>query len=296
MKIAPLCVLLFAVVAAYNGCRSGKPEGPYAGAAPSHSSETVCGHRADNDSQPLSDTDTDVAAAETDEAVGAPLTASPIANEVRLTRTGYTVSYNVTTRQPNYVAWKLTPQRLRGKAKRSDSFAEDETLPESERAWLSDYYNSGYDRGHMCPAGDNKWSVKAMNESFLLSNVCPQRHTLNSGGWNALEQTCRKWVKSNAEPLYIIAGPIFDNRTGYTHKGRRVCVPDRFFKALVCIGRGREKGIAFIYANNAESQTMEDCVTTIDRVEEITGYDLFYRLDKTLQKKIEAQSDLYSWQ
>ena len=212
-----------------------------------------------------------------------------------LIRIGYTVSYNTSTREPNYVAWVLSPGRLQGVAQRAKSFSEDEELACGERARLSDYYNTGYDRGHMCPAGDNKWSVEAMNQSFLLSNVCPQRHTLNSGGWNSLEQACRKWIRRNKRRIYIVAGPIFDVCGKYTRKGRRVRVPDRFFKALICIDGGEKKGIAFIFDNNTQSQSPANCVTTIDRVEEITGYDLFCKLGKSLQTKLEAQSDLKAW-
>ena len=112
-----------------------------------------------------------------------------------LRRTGYTVSYNSNRRVPNWVAWCLTPKRLTGSSKRSDAkFHEDTDVPEP-RAVDFDYVRSGYDRGHMCPAGDNKWSALAMDESFLFTNVCPQAPQLNRGDWNEMEQACRKWAK-----------------------------------------------------------------------------------------------------
>ena len=96
-----------------------------------------------------------------------------------LRRTGYTVSYNSNRRVPNWVAWCLTAERLTGNSKRSDAkFHEDTDVPEP-RAVDFDYVRSGYDRGHMCPAGDNKWSAQAMDESFLFTNICPQAPQLN---------------------------------------------------------------------------------------------------------------------
>ena len=117
-----------------------------------------------------------------------PLMAAPIEGEIRLQREGYRASYNADNRQPNYVTWTLTPQRLQGDAKRRSSFYEDPELADDAKSLLSDYSRSGYDRGHLCPAGDNKWSLTAMIESFLLSNICPQKHTLNSGDWRVLEE------------------------------------------------------------------------------------------------------------
>ena len=105
-----------------------------------------------------------------------------------LYREGYTTSYNVETRTPNWVAWHLTASHTNGSAKRNGiTFQADEEIPEP-RVDTYDYMRSGYDRGHMCPAGDNHWSQKAMEQSFLMTNVCPQIPALNSGLWNTIEK------------------------------------------------------------------------------------------------------------
>jgi endonuclease G, mitochondrial len=212
--------------------------------------------------------------------------------EKMLKREGYTVSYNSDTRQPNYVAWELTAKKLEGKNKRKGTFFEDPELYDNEKARLKDYYNSGYDRGHICPAADNKWSKIAMIESFYLSNICPQTHTLNAGDWLTLEEKCRKWAKK--EDLHIISGPIFRNQKR-TKLRKRVDIPTHFFKAIVTLEKGKEKGIAFIYSNDQGHHPIDYYVCSIDDVEAITKFDLFSSLPTKLQTKIEAQKNLKNW-
>ncbi|MBO6288365.1 MAG: DNA/RNA non-specific endonuclease, partial [Prevotella sp.] len=116
-------------------------------------------------------------------------------SEQILKRKGYIVSYNKQTKLPNWVAWHLTAAHTEGRVQRENyAFREDEEV-KAPRATTDDYYNSRYDRGHMCPAGDNKWDSDAMEETFLLTNVCPQNHGLNKDAWNDLEIACRRWAK-----------------------------------------------------------------------------------------------------
>ena len=112
-----------------------------------------------------------------------------------LYREGYTTSYNAETRTPNWVAWHLTAAHTNGPIKRKGiTFQADEEIP-APRVDTYDYMRSGYDRGHMCPAGDNHWSQKAMEQSFLMTNICPQEPALNSGLWNTVEKLCRTWAE-----------------------------------------------------------------------------------------------------
>ena len=104
-----------------------------------------------------------------------------------LKRKGYTTSYNNKTKNPNWVAWHLTKSHTYGSFQRKDEMFTVDEDAKGGRATDSDYYNSRYDRGHMCPAGDNKWDKQAMEESFLFTNICPQNHGLNKYEWNDLE-------------------------------------------------------------------------------------------------------------
>jgi endonuclease G len=94
-------------------------------------------------------------------------------SEVILKRMGYTVSFNPQANIPHWVAWELNPERLIERESRSDKFLPDPNIDERRAVTTDDYKGSGWDRGHMCPAGDNRWHWKAMNESFYMTNICP---------------------------------------------------------------------------------------------------------------------------
>lgn len=210
-----------------------------------------------------------------------------------LKRTGYVASYNKTTLLPNWVAWHLTAERTEGSAKRSGvDFAEDTEVPEP-RATDWDYYNSGYDRGHMCPAADNKWSKKAMEESFLFTNMCPQNGNLNRGDWNEMEMACRKWAKKYGD-LYIVCGPILYKGKHKTIGKNKVVVPEAFFKVVLRTGDGPQ-AIGFIYKNTSGNRPKDSYVNTVDEVERITGIDFFPSLPDDVEKKVEAECDLGLW-
>lgn len=210
-----------------------------------------------------------------------------------LKRTGYVASYNKTTLLPNWVAWHLTAERTEGSAKRSGvDFAEDTEVPEP-RATDWDYYNSGYDRGHMCPAADNKWSKKAMEESFLFTNMCPQNGNLNRGDWNEMEMACRKWAKKYGD-LYIVCGPILYKGKHKTIGKNKVVVPEAFFKVVLRTG-DNPQAIGFIYKNTSGNRPKDSYVNTVDEVERITGIDFFPSLPDDVEKNVEATANIANW-
>ena len=213
--------------------------------------------------------------------------------EIILKRMGYTASYNSSMRVPYWVAWHLTAAHLKGNTKRSESkFHEDDDVPEP-RAVDFDYVRSGYDRGHMCPAGDNKWSQQAMDQSFLFTNVCPQAPSLNRGDWNEMEQACRKWARQYGD-LYIVCGPIFYKKRPKTIGKNKVAVPDAFFKVVLSM-KGEPKAIGFIYKNADGNRPKGDYANSVDEVERITGLDFFPSLPDDVEKRVEAQCCPDDW-
>lgn len=209
-----------------------------------------------------------------------------------LLRSSYAVCYDAANKIPRWVEWILTAEHTTGNQPRLNNFLPDEDVAEP-RAELADYKGSGFDRGHMCPAGDNKWGYEPMRESFLLTNVCPQDQNLNSGDWNELESQCREWAKQYGE-LYIACGPILRKAKGRTIGKNRVRVPEAFFKVVLCPS-GTPKALGFIYENKPCNRPLSAYVVTVDEVERQTGLDFFPFLDKAVEAQVEASARLEDW-
>ncbi len=207
---------------------------------------------------------------------------------------GYTVSYNSSYRIPNWVAYELQDSELYGDFERADKFTPD-PLVKGRQAYDSDYLGSGWDRGHMAPAGDMKWSSQAMEECFYLTNVCPQNHNLNSGVWNDLEKQVRREARYYGK-IWIVCGPIVDSNKHGTIGENRVQVPDSFFKALLAQKKnGSYISIAFVFPNEAGDKGMAAYAMTVNELEKKIDMDLFYNLDSSVQESVESEYDLWSW-
>ncbi|MBQ4162112.1 MAG: DNA/RNA non-specific endonuclease [Parabacteroides sp.] len=207
---------------------------------------------------------------------------------------GYTVSYNSDYRIANWVAYQLTEAEVENRqVERSNKFVSDPDV-KGATAMNEDYTRSGYDRGHLAPAGDMRWSMKAMYESFYLSNICPQNTDLNRGVWNDLEIQCRMWAKDNGSIL-IVTGPVITEDMKHIGKNR-VAVPKAFYK-VICYHTGKEyKGIGFIFENrNYKGKLDKRMAVSIDSVEEVTGIDFFPSIPDSAEDFMEKAVDWDSW-
>lgn len=209
-----------------------------------------------------------------------------------LVRKAYTVSYNKETKCPNWVAWELTSSHADGDLPRDSKYYEDDEVP-LPRATNEDYRGSGWTRGHMCPAGDNKWDADAMRESNLLTNMCPQHASLNSGLWNVIERDCRKWAKAYGD-LYIVCGPVLLNREHETIGMNKVVVPEAFFKVTLRLSP-EPAAIGFVVRNNEGKKKKDQFINTVDDVERITGMDFFPALPDSIENIVEAYANLNDW-
>ncbi|MBR4552999.1 MAG: DNA/RNA non-specific endonuclease [Bacteroidaceae bacterium] len=210
----------------------------------------------------------------------------------QLVRTGYAVSYNSNWRIPNWVAYELTAQEARGRLRREGSFEPDYDIGYNG-ADNGDYKGSGYSRGHMAPAGDMKWSGRAMRESFLLTNICPQDFDLNAGLWEDLESALRDCAHRWGS-VYIVCGPVVDK--GYETIGwHRVCVPQRFFKVVCWKSSGQWHCKAFVFPNRKLSGRFHDYSTSVDDVERLTGHDFFSKLPDNIENVIESRDNRGRW-
>lgn len=220
---------------------------------------------------------------------------SPI-EDIKLQHTGYVVSYNPSKCTPSWVAWELTSEETAGPISRKNyDYAPDPMLEANYQIDKYEYNNSGYDRGHMCPVGDMKWSSAAMNDCHYMTNICPQMPKLNQVYWERLESACRRWADLYGS-IYIVCGTIYNKGVNNTIGTKHVIVvPDGFFKVVITLAEGKEKGIGFYYINDDVRQTMQSAAMSIDMVEELTGYDFFPLLPDDLEKLIEKQNNLRDW-
>lgn len=207
---------------------------------------------------------------------------------------GYSLSYNIVTHCPNWVAWELTKKETEGTFGRSNDFRADEALEYEHRIDASAFKSSVYDRGHMCPSGDMKWSRESMSDSFLMTNICPQTSTLNQVWWERLESSCRRWAEKEGA-IYICCGPIYISGNTFIECVPKVKVPDAFFKVILSTRKNKEKAIGFFYTNDDSRQTMESAARSVDEIEEITGFDFFSLLDDDLEERVESSCNLKIW-
>jgi len=204
---------------------------------------------------------------------------------------GFQLSYNEENEQADWVAYILTRQMIKNSiAKRKDNFREDKNI-NTGSAENSDYKKSGFDRGHLVPAADMKWSENAMDETFLMSNMSPQYPDFNRKTWKNLEEDIRKWASKN-DSLYIFTGPYFGNSTTTIGKNE-VIVPEYFFKAIYDISYPEYKSIAFFIKNENTANDYKKYAITIDSLESITGFDFLPKIDNV--ELIENNADILKW-
>lgn len=213
----------------------------------------------------------------------------PKSNGEIIEHTYYTLSYNETHEQANWVYYILTDDLAFGTVERTNNFRID-PLVSTGTAVKADYKGSGYDRGHMCPAQAMSFNMDAMSESFYFSNMSPQSGSLNSGKWRSLETKVRKWAKDKGE-IHVVSGPIFKNNIK-TIGSNGVTVPGYYYKIIY---DPNEAMIAFVFANRKANKSLDKYIVTVDWIEEMTGIDFFEPIDDGVEAQLEAKSDPSLW-
>lgn len=206
---------------------------------------------------------------------------------------GFTVSFNPRHHQPNYSAWQINVNNIDGNIPRGKKFTTDPNIKGC--ATTNDYRNSGYDRGHMAPAGDMKWDQQAMDACFNLTNICPQAKSLNTKAWKNLETKCRQWARRDSV-LIVICGPILTDRLTKTIGDTHITVPDRFFKVILAPYANPPRAIGFIMPNGTVPGGIQQAAVSVDEVEATTGMDFFSSLPDDIETQVEAQCDFPKWE
>ena len=212
--------------------------------------------------------------------------------EIIITHTGFSLVYDETHKQANWVAYDLTKEETNKIVERTDRFIPDPKV-KTGTANDKDYSGSGYDKGHLAPASDMGWSSTTMAESFYYSNICPQYPSFNRGVWKRLEELVRTWAIEN-DTIYIATGPVLT--TGLTTIGaNKVSVPKYFYKVILDYSIPNIKGIGFVISNSDSSEPLQNFAVTIDSVEKLTGIDFFPLLPDDQEKMIEGTLCVKCW-
>lgn len=211
-----------------------------------------------------------------------------------LSYSGFDLGYNERYEQAAWVVYVLTREEVETiMAGRTNHFRPDTSLT-SGSADLEDYRRSGYDRGHMAPAGDMRWSLTAMEESFLLSNMSPQQPGFNRGIWRRMEAQIREWAIEK-DSIYVITGPLLDNVRGVIGKNE-VGIPSFYFKVVVDLSPPDFGMVAYLFPHQASDQELSAFALTVDSLEHITGYDFFARApDQEIIEWLESDLQPDQW-
>lgn len=214
-------------------------------------------------------------------------------SEEIIKRPNYTLSYNEDHEVANWVSYELDHKKLQNCVKRSNSFKAD-PMVSTGSAVAEDYKGTGFDRGHLVPAGDMKFNAAAMRDTFYFSNMTPQPPKFNQVKWGQLEHLMRAWgLRYNK--IWIVTGPILEDNLPVIGSKNEVSVPNLYFKVVLRKTATSYEGFAFLMGTDVPHADLREYATTINEVEELAGVDFFKFLDDKVEEAIEDKSDLSRW-
>ncbi len=235
--------------------------------------------------------------------VGVP---SSNSSESIIEHSAYRLSYNEEHEQANWVMHIILPEIATGNASRSNDFREDPLvltgtsiekdyfLKTKNSEGKFDYDGFGYDRGHLAPSADFRWSEKALSESYFYSNMSPQMGDFNRLKWAELENWMREYVLENNTHLIIVTAPVLTGDLAKIERGvNKVSIPNYFVK--VALDVKNQRGIGFVLPHQKIKEPLESYAVSIDSVEKLLGYDFFSRLEDPQEIAIEKEMDFASW-
>ncbi|MCW2120808.1 DNA/RNA non-specific endonuclease [Flavobacterium sp. 7A] len=204
----------------------------------------------------------------------------------------FVLSYNEKVEQAEWVAYELKKEYIKNNDFKRPYFIEDPKVITRSADWRN-YKNSGYDKGHLCPAADMEFSRAAYNDTFYTSNISPQKHDFNGGIWNRLEQKVRYWAEKE-NGIIVITGGVLKN-TSKTIGTQKVVVPNFFYKIIFENEKGKQKMIAFLIPNEKSNKPLYEFVVSVDTIEKMTGIDFFPKLDDKVENALEKNTDTRLW-
>ena len=218
--------------------------------------------------------------------------ASSAARGELVKKSKYIINYNEDHEVANWVEYSLAREDLRNCASRRNNFRFDPYVSTGS-ATPADYKGSGFDRGHLVPAGDMKMSREAMSDTFYMSNMTPQPSRFNQVQWNHLEQLVRAWVVTYKK-LWIITGPVLHEKLPTIGQNNRVSVPTEYFKVILRKDTDGYKGIAFLVPTSVPHRNLSLYTLSIRELENYTQINFFTFLDDE-EEFIEEIKNLGDW-
>jgi len=204
----------------------------------------------------------------------------------------YSLSYHEKYEQAEWVAYMLDKAHLTYDDRKRPYFIEDPKVKTKSADWRN-YKGSGYDRGHLCPAGDRRFSEQAYNETFYTSNISPQDRAFNAGVWNRLEQQVRQWAKKYTT-VFVVTGGVL--KKGLGEIGREdVDVPQYYYKIVAKGAASDIQVAAFLMEGRESEKPLKKFLVPVDEIERRTGIDFFEKLPKATQDKIERKVRIDGW-
>ena len=217
--------------------------------------------------------------------------------------------YSEQHEQAKWVSHIITADIITGKVARSNNFRVD-PLVKTGSASEKDYFlktkklkpkkgyiydGFGYDRGHLAPSADFRWSKKALSESYFYSNMSPQLADFNRKKWAKLEGVLRSYLSTHGETqLYVVTGPLLNDSLPVIERGiNKVSIPKYYYK--VALDLKNQKAIGFIMPNEKIDYPVSSYAVTINEVEEVTGINFFYQVEDSLENELEKQKDIAVW-
>lgn len=228
---------------------------------------------------------------------GVPIaTAGPDAALLRvLVNRGYVVGYNDARGNPEWVAYRIRDlPTLPPTPPRPDTFTVDRRT--AARISPDAYTNSGYDRGHLAPnyAIATRYGRAAQEETFLMSNITPQRHALNAGLWKSLEQKIATSYPARYGEVWVLTGPVFNARPQRLRSG--IQIPDAFFLIVIDEHEGKLRTLALLVPHHAApGGSAADYITSIDEIERRTQLDFLHELDDASENQLEQHRAPRPW-
>lgn len=218
-------------------------------------------------------------------------------DEELIVHPGHMLVYSEKHEQPKWTAHVASPDLLKGNLARIDSFLPD-PLVKTGTAVTADYWNSGFDRGHMVPSADMRWNHEALQGTYYYSNISPQVPELNRETWADLEDWGRRYVNFSKRRVFVATGPVLRDGLPTMQKADRkneVSIPEYFWKVFADLDGDTPKAIGFVMRNSKLDGPPISYAVTVDSVETLTGLDFFPALDDATEDRIEAMRDLKDW-